>query len=88
MGFEPTVPVRVRRFSRPFRYDRFGISPFNKRYLITIKCGCQYSIFDFYVFFFVVEKSVCDCNDGEIVEKIVCKNEILYEQNVLNVVEM
>ncbi len=28
MGFEPTVPVRVRRFSRPFRYDHFGISPF------------------------------------------------------------
>ena len=27
VGFEPTVPVRVRRFSRPFRYDRFGISP-------------------------------------------------------------
>ena len=28
VGFEPTVPVRVRRFSRPFRYDHFGISPF------------------------------------------------------------
>ena len=28
MGFEPTVPVKVRRFSRPFRYDHFGISPF------------------------------------------------------------
>ena len=27
VGFEPTVPVRVRRFSRPFRYDHFGISP-------------------------------------------------------------
>ena len=27
VGFEPTVPVKVRRFSRPFRYDRFGISP-------------------------------------------------------------
>ena len=28
VGFEPTVPAKVRRFSRPFRYDRFGISPF------------------------------------------------------------
>ena len=28
VGFEPTVPVKVRRFSRPFRYNHFGISPF------------------------------------------------------------
>ena len=41
VGFEPTVPVRVRRFSRPFRYDRFGISPINIRYITIRKHGCQ-----------------------------------------------
>ena len=41
VGFEPTVPVRVRRFSRPFRYDHFGISPYLPNDVTTIKDDCQ-----------------------------------------------
>ena len=35
VGFEPTVPAKVRRFSRPFRYNHFGISPFGAREMLS-----------------------------------------------------
>lgn len=36
VGFEPTVPLRELRFSKPLRYDRFGNSAF-KLILIEIE---------------------------------------------------
>ena len=50
VGFEPTVPVRVRRFSRPFRYDRFGISPFELINYNIIRRVCQDVNFAIYAF--------------------------------------
>ena len=31
----------VRRFSRPFRYDHFGISPYLPKYIIILRQRCQ-----------------------------------------------
>ena len=31
----------VRRFSRPFRYDHFGISPYLPNDITTLICDCQ-----------------------------------------------
>ncbi len=41
VGFEPTVRANVRRFSRPFRYNHFGISPYLPNDITILFYYCQ-----------------------------------------------